>query len=129
MKEGCAMATMLIIEENEKLRGELRALLEAGGYEVQEARHGCEGVAWCATHAIDVVVADLRMPEEDGCMLMRALWAMPPAPKLIALAGGRSTARRRLLEDAAALGADRTLRQPIRAQDLLTAVQELLAET
>jgi len=128
MEEGCAMATMLVIDDNDALRGTLRAILAAGRYEVYAAGNGRAGVACCQDQPIDLVILDLLMPEEEGLTTMRTLWAMTPSPKIIAIAGGGYTGRLRFLETAAMLGADRTLQQPIRAHDLLTTVQELLAE-
>ena len=122
------MATVLVIDHTKGIQGTLRAILEAEGHAVHAASHGSEGVAYCEEHAIDVVLMDLTMPAQQGLETMRGLWAMAPSPKIIAIAGGRYATRLRLLEDAAALTADRILQQPIRARDLLMAVQELLAE-
>src|SRR5437899_2781739 len=53
MEEDCTMATLLVIDDDEEeLRGTLRAILEERSYAVHEARHGREGVACGQTHTM-----------------------------------------------------------------------------
>ncbi len=123
------MACILVIDDDEALRGTLREILEEGGYEVREASNGREGIACCQTHTIALVITDLLMPEQEGIETIQQLRTMTPPPKIIAISGGGYTGRLDFLGAAAVLGADRTLQKPIRARDLLTTVQDLLAET
>jgi len=60
---------------------------------------------------------------------IRQLRTMQPIPKIIAMSGGGQTGRLDFLQVATVLGADRTFQKPLRARALLTAVQDLLAET
>jgi CheY-like chemotaxis protein len=96
---------------------------------VYETRHGREGVACCEAHAIAVMLTDLLMPEREGLETIQHLRAMDPLPKIIAMLGSGETGQLNFLQAATAFGADRTFQKPIRARDLLTAVQDLLAET
>ena len=78
---------------------------------------------------VTLVLTDLLMPEQEGLETIQQLRTMTPAPKIIAISGGGYTGRRDCLRAAAVLGAARTFRKPLRARDLLTTVQALLAET
>jgi DNA-binding NarL/FixJ family response regulator len=58
---------VLVVDDNARMRGELRALLEDGGFTVVgEASHGAEGVTLARELRPNVVVMDLRMPILDG---------------------------------------------------------------
>ena len=83
----------------------------------------------CQAHPITMVLTDLLMPEQEGIETIRQFQTMQPIPKIIAMSGGGQMGSRPLLEIARVLGADRTLQKPIRARDLLTTVQDLLAKT
>ena len=52
---------------------------------VAEARDGAEAVALFETHAPDVVLMDLRMPTMDGVSAIRALRAIDPNVRVVAL--------------------------------------------
>ena len=56
------MAYILVIDDNDELRGTLRAILEEGGFEVREARNGREGIACCQKDTVALVLTDLLMP-------------------------------------------------------------------
>jgi CheY-like chemotaxis protein len=119
------MATILVIDDDDALRGTLRACLERREYTVYEARHGQEGVACCEAHAIAVVLTDLLMPEQEGLETIQHLRAMDPPPKIIAMSGGGATGQLNFLQAATAFGADRTFQKPTRARDLLDRARPL----
>ncbi len=123
------MADILVIDDDDELRDTLRAILEAAGYTMHEARNGREGIACCQAYPIAMVLTDLLMPEQEGIETIRQFQTMQPIPKIIAMSGGGQMGSRPLLEIARVLGADRTLQKPIRARDLLATVQDLLAKT
>ena len=52
---------------------------------VAEARDGAEAVALFETHAPDVVLMDLRMPTMDGVSAIRAIRAIDPDARVVAL--------------------------------------------
>jgi len=120
---------MLVLDNNDALRGTLREILEGAGDEVHEARHGREGVTWCQAQPLDLVLTDLLMPEQEGIETMRQFQTMQPIPKMIAMSGGGPMGHRPLLEIARVLGADRPRQKPIQARELLGTVQDLVAET
>ena len=120
------MACILVIDDQDELRETLREILEEAGYEVHEARNGRAGLACCQAHAIDLVLTDLLMPEQEGLETIQQLQTLQPIPKIIAMSGGGQTGRLDFLQVATVFGAHHTLQKPVRARDLLTAVQRLL---
>ena len=122
------MAKILVMDDDELLRGALRVALEAAGYEVVEAANGDEGLRLQREQGADVVLVDIFMPVRDGLEVIKALRAEIPQPKIIAVSGGGRTGQIEVLRAAAALGASRTLLKPFAPRVLLTAIRELLGE-
>ena len=113
------MARILVMDDDELLRGALRVVLEAAGYEVMEAADGDAGLRLQREQGADLVLVDIFMPTRDGLEVIRELRAESPQPKIVAMSGGGETGQIEVLRAAAAFGAARTL---------LKAVRELLGE-
>jgi DNA-binding response OmpR family regulator len=122
------MARLLVMDDDETLRGALRVALEAAGYEVAEAADGAAGLRLYREQGADLVLVDIFMPERDGLEVIRALRAETPHPKIVAISGGGRTGQTDMLRAAAVLGAARTLRKPFTPRELLAVIRELLGE-
>src|SRR6266480_7062891 len=85
------VARILVMDDDELLRGALRVVLEAAGYEVIEAADGDAGLRLQREQAADLVLVDIFMPERDGLEVIRALRAEIPEPKIISMSGGGQT--------------------------------------
>jgi signal transduction histidine kinase/ActR/RegA family two-component response regulator len=74
---------ILIVEDNLLLRTSLREMLEMWGYQVTEAVHGQDALKQLAEaeSVVDLVLADVVMPEMGGVALVHAMrqrdWQMP----------------------------------------------------
>jgi len=101
--------------------------LERAGHEVREAADGRAGLALHATDPADVIITDLFMPDFDGIETIRELRRVGGGVKIIVASGGDSSGRLSMLGDARLLGADRALPKPVKPEELVTAVRELLA--
>ena len=119
-------ATILVVEDDDDLRELLRRILHKAGFSVRLAVHGRDGLKRFRECHIDVVVTDMLMPEMDGVELMRALIAERPSLPIIAISGVDEWTE--YLRIATHLGARATLRKPVSAAQLTTAVQSALAE-
>jgi DNA-binding response OmpR family regulator len=117
-----------VIDDDELLRGAVRVVLEAVGYEVMEAADGNVGLRLQREQGADLVLVDIFMPERDGLEVIRALCFATPQPKIVAMSGGGRTGQVEVLRAAAALGASRTLLKPFEPRQLLTTIRELLGE-
>lgn len=69
---------VLIVDDDDHVRGVLGRLLERRGYAVHTARGAESAYATLAEHAVDAVLVDLNMPEIPGETLFFALVARWP---------------------------------------------------
>ena len=67
------MATILIVDDDEAVRGPLGAQLEQQGHVVETAANGAEAVERVRSNEYDLIVSDLRMPVMDGLQFLNAV--------------------------------------------------------
>lgn len=79
--------TILIVDDEELIRLNLRALLEDLGYRVAEAVDGLDGLDAFDRERPDLVMADLRMPVMDGLSMIAALRDKSPETPVIVVSG------------------------------------------
>jgi CheY-like chemotaxis protein len=117
--------TVLLVEDEEALRGVLKETLEGNGYTVLAARDGAEALSISDAYAghIHVVVTDLIMPGLTGRSTAEGIALTRPEAKILYISGysreaviGRGALRR----DAAFLG------KPFTLDDLLRTLRDLL---
>lgn len=77
------METILIIEDNQAIRGMLRDLLKLSGYAVQEASDGAVGLNMAVRGGIDLIICDLKMPKIDGLGVLEELRKISKIPVVI----------------------------------------------
>ena len=122
------MTKILVIEDNEDIRGLYKRILERAGHEVIEAPDGKAGTRLYRESPTDLVITDIIMPEKEGIETIKELTNDYPDIKIIAISGGGSAmASSVCLTLAGKLGARKTLSKPIQTSQLLDAVREVLA--
>ncbi len=119
------MATILIIDDEEIIRGLLRSALEAAGYEVVDAANGREGLELYRHRPADLVITDIIMPELNGLDMLLELTREFLHAKVIAISGVGG--EKNVLDVAKLLGARRTIQKPFSMPQLLDAVRYELA--
>jgi two-component system chemotaxis response regulator CheY len=60
------MPEILVVEDDEAIRGLVTEVLRDDGYEVGEAANGVEALAYIGQRKPDLIVLDLMMPVMDG---------------------------------------------------------------
>jgi two-component system chemotaxis response regulator CheY len=60
------MAEILVVEDDEAIRGLVSEVLRDDGYDVGEAANGLEALQYVDNHRPDLIVLDLMMPVMDG---------------------------------------------------------------
>ncbi len=118
----------MIIDDEPAVRKTLRTSLERAGYQVAEAGDGRTGLRHHAATPADLIITDIFMADFDGIETIRALRRAAPRVKIIVVSGGDSTGTLNMLEDAKLLGADRAFHKPLKSEELLGAVREMLSE-
>ncbi|MDR1778655.1 MAG: response regulator transcription factor [Clostridiales Family XIII bacterium] len=60
------MASILIVDDEQKIREVIREYAEFNGFEVSEAEDGMEAVTMCRDQDYDIIIMDVMMPRLDG---------------------------------------------------------------
>lgn len=137
--------TVLVVDDEANLRRSLALILQKAGYSVTSAANGQEAVQYLQSGAYDVAFLDLRMPDVNGLELLPRLREMyPDMPILIltahatldtAIDAVRKGARDYLIKPVEPANLLHRLqevleeqRQPKRRREIVTQIQELLAE-
>jgi two-component system chemotaxis response regulator CheY len=77
--------TCLIVDDSRIIRKVARRIVEALGFEVDEAADGAEAMTYCMGAMPHVVLLDWQMPVMDGLSFLRRLRELPGgrAPKVL----------------------------------------------
>jgi two-component system cell cycle response regulator DivK len=118
---------ILVIEDQEDLRGILRDLLVGSGYDVTEAADGAEGVTKAQIEQPDLILMDIQLPVLDGYEAARQIKANPglAGTPMIAVS---SFAMKGDEEKARAAGCDHYVTKPYSPIQLLRTIRTLLGE-
>ncbi len=116
------MTAILVVEDEDAIRGIFSRFLAGKGYQVSEARNGQDAIAQATRQAFDVIIMDIRMPTLDGLSAYQQIHGMCGA-KVMLITGYQLAA-----DVQAQLEADgvRYLHKPVLLKDLETALNELL---
>jgi DNA-binding response OmpR family regulator len=115
-------ATILLVEDERKLRELVRSYLERGGFTVLSAGSGAEALGLAGSTVPDLVVLDLGLPDVPGEAVARELRASGATPILILTAKAGEEDRIRGLE----LGADDYVTKPFSPRELVLRCQAIL---
>ncbi len=115
-------ATVLLVEDEHKLRELVRSYLERAGFTVLSTGSGAEAITLAASASPDLVVLDLGLPDIHGEAVARELRAAGPVPVLMLTAKSSEEDRIRGLE----LGADDYVTKPFSPRELVLRVQAIL---
>jgi two-component system, chemotaxis family, chemotaxis protein CheY len=119
--------TVLIVDDDPRVRRIMRKILEKEGLKVLEASNGQEGIDLFLRKAPDVVLMDIIMPRTDGFAAIGEIKKLDSSARLIAVSGGLVLTPESYLEEAIKLGADRVLSKPFGRQKLISTVNAMLA--
>jgi len=118
-----SMATVLLIEDNEKLARGLQSNLEFEGYTVLCANDGASGLAVARQKRPDIIVLDLMLPDTDGYRVLRTLRDDgDTTPVLVLTALGEEADKVRGFR----FGADDYVTKPFGLMELLARIDALL---
>jgi DNA-binding response OmpR family regulator len=115
-------ATVLLVEDERKLRELVRSYLERAGFTVVSTESGAEALMLAAGAEPDLVVLDLGLPDVPGETVAREVRATRHTPILMLTAKSAEEDRIRGLE----LGADDYVTKPFSPRELVLRVQAIL---
>ena len=116
------MHTVLVVEDERKLRELLRGYLERAGMSVLTTGSGAEAIELAHTSELSLVVLDLGLPDVPGEEVARELRARSQVPIVMLTARSGDEDRIRGLE----LGADDYVTKPFVPRELVLRVQAVL---
>jgi two-component system cell cycle sensor histidine kinase/response regulator CckA len=116
--------TILVVDDEEGVRQVVCAVLRSNGYDVLEANNGTTALAAYEKngHKIDIVLADIVMPQMDGLVLGHELNTRAPGLKILYMSGYRDMAA----NGAAGEPSKPFLHKPFTPDALLSKVREVL---
>ncbi|SLN27611.1 Transcriptional regulatory protein OmpR [Roseovarius albus] len=113
---------LLIVDDDERIRGLLRKFLARNGFLVSVARDAGHARRILSGLEFDLIVMDVMMPGEDGVALTRSLRETLQTPILLLTAKGDTDDRIAGLE----AGADDYLPKPFEPKELLLRINAIL---
>lgn len=113
---------LLIIDDDERIRGLLQKFLIRNGFLVSTARDAMHARRILAGLEFDLIVMDVMMPGEDGVALTRSLREIISTPILLLTANGEVDDRIKGLE----AGADDYLAKPFEPKELRLRINAIL---
>ena len=116
------VTTLLVIDDETRIRSIVRAAVESDGGRVYEAATGSSGLALARDERPDLVVLDLGLPDMDGLEVCRRLRTWSSAPILVLSARHSDEEKAKLLD----AGADDYLTKPFSTLELQARVRAQL---
>jgi DNA-binding response OmpR family regulator len=115
-------ATVLIVEDEIKIRELLRSYFEAEGLEVLSTASGAEAIGFAGTANPDLIVLDLRLPDVPGESVAAEVRRFSSVPLLMLTAKSTEQDRIHGLE----LGADDYVTKPFSPREVVLRAQAIL---
>ena len=113
--------TVLIVDDEQRIRKLISDFLQREGYTVVEADNGQSALALFAAERIDLVILDVMMPEPDGLTVCREIRKKSSVPIIMLTARGEELDQLFAFE----LGADEYVTKPFSPKVLTARVNAL----
>jgi DNA-binding response OmpR family regulator len=114
--------TVLVVEDERKLRELLRGYLERAGFSVYSTGAGAEAIEVVRSHELDLVLLDLGLRDVSGFEVLRETRAVSDVPVLVLTARASEEERVHGLE----LGADDYVTKPFSPREVVLRAQAIV---
>ena len=123
------MAVILLLDDDDMLRGLLAETLHAEGHSVIQSDNGLMAFNIAKMGPIDLMITDLFMPRVDGMeAILNARHDTPDVP-IIAMSGGGDYVKSDFLAHTMSMGASAILHKPFHLKEFQQTVRSVLAAT
>ena len=117
---------ILIIDDSETMIMSIKSILEMGGFEVETAGDGAEGLGKLKSGSKpDLIITDINMPNMDGLELIKNVRAQSGFnfTPILTLTTESDSAKR---DEAKKLGATGWIVKPVTGPDLIKVIKQVL---
>ncbi|HEY9080769.1 response regulator [Magnetovibrio sp.] len=122
------MVKILVIDDDQDILDFAKVCL-GDRHEIATALDGEAGLYACETTKFDLIITDIFMPFRDGLDIIREALKLYPDIKIIAMTARYGKAHTNYLKAAEVIGAAAQLRKPFTAEDLISAVDQVMDQT
>jgi two-component system, NtrC family, response regulator HydG len=119
------MTNILIVDDDATFCIMLRTFLEKKGYFVKEAFSFAEGLKAAKTNTFNIILTDIRLPDNDGLELLKEIKAKQPQVPVILMTGYGDI---RTAVKAIKLGAFEYVTKPVNPDEILFIIQSALRD-
>jgi len=117
--------SILIVEDDPRIRESLSILLQEKGYDTDTARNGREAIQKSQTRFFNLVLLDIKLPDMEGTKLLTTMHENLPKMVKIMITGYPSLEN---AVEALNYGADAYIIKPVKPEMLLALIREKLEE-
>lgn len=110
---------VLVVEDEETICNFISAVLTSNDYRVVKAKTGKEGLSMFTSHAPDVILLDLGLPDIDGMELLKSIRQWSETPVVVVSARGHEREKVAALDS----GADDYIVKPFGTSELLARIR------
>ncbi len=82
------MSSILVVDDEDKIRTIIKKYAEFEGYEITEASNGMEAIEICKKNDFDLIILDVMMPELDGFSACKEIRKTKSVPVIMLSARG-----------------------------------------
>ncbi|CCC57957.1 response regulator transcription factor [Caloramator australicus] len=116
------MSSILLVEDEERLRKVLKLYLEKEGFKVEEAGDGEEALEKFAENVYDILILDVMLPKRDGWSILRQIRKTSDVPVIMLTARGEEDDKIFGFE----LGVDDYVVKPASPREIVARVKAIL---
>lgn len=116
------LATILIVEDDERIRNYIKTVLTSCGYSVLETGNAKTALSMTASHSPDLMLLDLGLPDRDGQEILKELRQWTKMPVIVISARGLERDKVLALDN----GADDYITKPFGTEELLARIRAAL---
>ena len=117
---------ILVIDDDDVIRLTMQSFLKKKGFQVFTAENGNTGLELFKKESPQIIITDMLMPNKEGLETITEIRSFKNGSKIIAMSGGGSTQNMTFLQLAEKVGADLLLSKPVKPDQLIAAIEDLL---